>query len=102
MAADEFHSGGLATLGAAVGHRLIQILEDDLPGPGLLNLRHRHPAGQVISPSGDHFPQFGFGYRSAVWAWQRIPCPHTSKKHGNRQAESDGQAFHSKQSASFL
>ena len=35
----------LSTPGAAVGHRLIQILEDDLPGPGLLNLRHRHPAG---------------------------------------------------------
>ena len=61
----------MSTPGAAVGHRLIQILEDDLPGPGLLNLCHRHPAGQVISPSGDHFPQFGFGYRSAVWAWQR-------------------------------
>ena len=50
---------------------LIQILEDDLPRSGLLDLRHRHPSGQVISPSGDHFPQFGFGYRSAVWAWQR-------------------------------
>ena len=60
VAADEFHSGWLSTPGAAVGHRLVQILEDDLPGPGLLDLRRRHPAGQVIGPTGDHFSQFGF------------------------------------------
>ncbi len=32
---------------------------------------------------------------------QRIPCPHTSKKHGNRQAECGGQAFHAPSLAGF-
>ncbi len=31
-----------------------------------------------------------------------VPCPHVAKKHGNRQADGGGKAFHSEQSASIL
>ena len=48
-------------LSGITGVRSVQGLEEGLLGPHLLNLCHRHPAGQIIRRIRNHPTQFGLG-----------------------------------------